>query len=194
MKKVLTLAAALALTACATKQETTPAPAPAPSAPISHGTNDNAPDWVFMPQSDKGLASSACVNWSGSMSVDRAQAIATARADLAQQIEVKASVLDKLYSRKTSSGDSEHVGGTFEQVSQQLSNETLAGSKPEKISFATIDNKKFLCALVVLENTREVFDSLVEGSERQLDPMSTEALYEEFKAQKAMQELRELLQ
>lgn len=192
MKKVLTLAAAIALSACASNQ---PAPvAPSNTGPIAHSANDVAPDWVFMPKSNKGLASSACVNWSGSMTVDRAQAIAAARADLAQQIQVKASVLDKLYSRKTTSGDSEHVGGTFEQVSQQISNETLAGSKPEQISFATIDSKKYLCALVVLENTREVFDTLVDGSNRTLDPMSTEALYEEFKAQKAMDELRELLQ
>jgi len=193
MKKILTLATAIALTACASNQPAPAAPDPV-AAPMNHSANDKAPDWVFMPKSNKGLASSACVKWSGSMTVDRAQAIATARADLSQQIQVKASVLDKLYSRKTTSGDSEHVGGTFEQVSQQISNETLSGSKPEQVSFATIDGKKFLCALVVLENTREVFDTLVDGSNRTLDPMSTEALYEEFKAQKAMDELRELLQ
>ncbi len=189
MKKMLTLAAALALTACANKAVDDSLP-PA----IKHSPNDQTPDWVFNPKSSKGLASSSCVNWSGALNVDRAQAIAAARADMAQQIQVKASVLDKLYSRKTTSGDSEHVGGTFEQVSQQLANETIAGSTPEQISFATIDGKKYLCALVVLENTREVFDDIVSGSQRQLDPMSTEALYEEFKAQKAMDELRQLLQ
>lgn len=187
MKKLITITAALVLTACAAQQ------------PVSvSSTNalteeDKAPDWVFLPKSDNGLAASACVRWSGAMNVDKAQATATARAELAQQVRLKASVLDKLYSRKTSVHDADSIGGTFEQASQQVASETLTGSSVEEISFAVIDGSKYLCSLVVLENTRNAFEGLVEGSQRRLDPMSDEALYEEFRAQKTLDELRQLL-
>ncbi|PYE35153.1 LPP20 lipoprotein [Idiomarina fontislapidosi] len=156
---------------------------------VTGNVNDTAPGWVFNPQSDKGLAASSCVDWSGNMAVDKPQAIAAARADLTQQIQVKASVLDKLYNRKVQAEDGSSVGATFEQVSKQVASETLVGSTPEEMSMARIDGKKYLCALVVLDETRDTFDAIIDASKRTIDPQSKEALYEEFRAQKAMKEL-----
>ena len=55
------------------------------------------------------------------MAVDRPQAVAAAQADMAQQISIKASVLDKLYNRKLQAEGKSDVGSTFEQVTKQVS-------------------------------------------------------------------------
>lgn len=190
-KSLLALSLGTLLTACAS--------APEPGAidntrEVTGNPSDNAPSWVFLPKSDRGLAASSCVNWTGHMSIDRPHAIANARADLAQQINIKASVLDKVYNRKLQAGEKSDVGSTFEQVSKQVASESLANSTPEEISLATLDGDKYLCALVVLNQSEEAFDDLVEGSGRQLDPQSKAALYEEFRAQKAMKELEKELE
>ena len=91
MKKFLPIIAALTLSACSSTEKSQ-------SEPLAK--DDSVPSWVLLPVSDNGLASSSCVPWSGNMSIDRAQALAAARADLAQQIQIKASVMDKLYLRK----------------------------------------------------------------------------------------------
>jgi hypothetical protein len=184
MKKFLPVIVALALGACSSTESTQ-------SAPLAK--DDSVPSWVLLPVSDKGLASSSCVPWSGSMSVDRAQAIAAARADLSQQIQVKASVMDKLYLRKAQSNDELNIGGTFEQVSKQVAQQSLVGAVPQEVAFAKLDGVKQLCAFVVMNNTQETFSNLVEQSGKRLEPSSREALYEEFKTQKAMKELEKEL-
>ncbi|ASG65244.1 hypothetical protein [Idiomarina piscisalsi] len=198
-KHILTIGVCCALAACAsqpkqTETQRSSAQANSQMQAVTGNPQDSAPGWVFLPKSDKGLASSACVDWSGNMSVDRPQAVAAARADMAQQISIKASVLDKLYNRKLQAEGKSDVGSTFEQVTKQVSSETLEGSTPQEISLAQIDGKKYLCALVVKEDTRETFDTLVEESNRQLDPQSKAALYEEFRTQKAMKELEKELE
>lgn len=190
-KSLLAMSLGTLLSACAS----TPEPKPTDNTQKINGNpSDNAPSWVFLPKSEKGLAASSCVNWTGNMSIDRPHAIANARADLAQQISVKASVLDKLYNRKLQADGKSNVGSTFEQVSKQVASESLTNSTPEEISMATLDGDKYLCALVVLNQSKEAFEGLVQNSGRQLDPQSKAALYEEFRAQKAMKDLEKELE
>ena len=181
MKKLTLLIAMGLLTACASQPQPTETVAEIPS-------------WVLNPVADDGLASSACVPWTGHMTVDRAQAIAAARADLTQQIEIKSSVLDRLYMRNTNSGGQSTQGGTFEQVSKQVASQSLQGAAPREIALTTINEQEMLCAYVVMPQTREVFEEIVEGSKRHLDPTSREALYEEFRTQKALESLEQELQ
>ncbi|PFG10349.1 MULTISPECIES: hypothetical protein [unclassified Marinobacter] len=190
-KSLLALSLGALLSACASAPESS---AIDTTREVTGNPLDNAPSWVFLPKSDKGLAASSCVEWTGNMSIDRPHSIANARADLAQQINIKASVLDKLYNRKLQTEGKSDVGSTFEQVSKQIASESLANSTPEEISLATLDGKKYLCTLVVLSQSENTFDDLVEGSGRQLDPQSKAALYEEFRAQKAMKDLEKELE
>jgi len=190
-KSLLALSLGALLSACASAPESS---AIDTTREVTGNPLDNAPSWVFLPKSDKGLAASSCVEWTGNMSIDRPHSIANARADLAQQINIKASVLDKLYNRKLQAEGKSDVGSTFEQVSKQIASESLANSTPEEISLATLDGKKYLCTLVVLSQSENTFDDLVEGSGRQLDPQSKAALYEEFRAQKAMKDLEKELE
>lgn len=196
-KTLLTLSLAGLLAACSSQPQQTTAQQQAQQQAqtnqavqrVTGDVSDNVPSWVFNPRSDKGLAASACVDWSGNMAVDKPQSIAAARADLTQQIQIKASVLDKLYNRKLQAEGGSSVGATFEQVSKQVASETLVGSIPEEMAMARIDGKKYLCTMMVLDETKETFEALVDASKRTIDPQSKAALYEEFRAQKAMKEL-----
>ncbi|WP_246029013.1 hypothetical protein [Parashewanella tropica] len=179
-KSIMTLSLLLCLSACKSTSTTE-------SKPLHN--DDSVPSWVLQPTLEHAFASSSCVPWSGSLSIDKAQAVAAARADLTQQIKLKSAVLDKLYQRKIEHEQATNVGGTFEQVSKQVAEQNLVGTKPEKVAFAKLDNVKQLCVLVSMPAPKKAFDELVSLSGKKLDPTSKQALYEEFKAQKAMKAL-----
>lgn len=180
MKKYLTVASALILGACSSTQ----APQSTPLA-----ENDSVPSWVLMPTHATGLASASCVLWSGNMAASRAQAIANARADLATQINTKAMVMDKLVNQQTQENEASMTSSSFAQVSKQIAEQSLVGALPKEVAFARIDDKKQLCVLVVMENTKPLFDKLIQESGKTLNPNDEAVLYSEFKTQRAKQEL-----
>lgn len=181
MKKYLMVASALLLVGgCSSTQEPQ-------STPLSE--NDSIPSWVLMPTHETGLASSSCVLWSGNMAASRAQAITNARADLATQINTKAMVMDKLVNQQTQEDETSTTSSSFAQVSKQIAEQSLVGALPKEVAFARIDDKKQLCVLVVMENTKPLFDKLLQQSGKKLNPNDEAVLYSEFKNQKAMEEL-----
>jgi len=181
MKKYLMVASALLLVGgCSSTQEPQ-------STPLSE--NDSIPSWVLMPTHETGLASSSCVLWSGNMAASRAQAITNARADLATQINTKAMVMDKLVNQQTQEDETSATSSSFAQVSKQIAEQSLVGALPKEVAFARIDDKKQLCVLVVMENTKPLFDKLLQQSGKKINPNDEAVLYSEFKNQKAMEEL-----
>jgi hypothetical protein len=180
MKRHLMVASALLLGACSSTQEPQ-------STPLSE--NDSIPSWVLMPTHETGLASSSCVLWSGNMAASRALAIANARADLATQINTKAKVMDKFVNQQTQENEMSNTSSSFSQVSRQIAEQSLIGAVPKEVAFARIDDKKQLCVLVVMENTKPLFDKLLQQSGKTLNPNDEAVLYSEFKTQKAMEEL-----
>ncbi|WP_285163359.1 hypothetical protein [Shewanella goraebulensis] len=151
--------------------------------------NDAVPSWVYLPTSEKGLASSSCVAWGGNMAVARAQAIANAKADLALQIETRAQVMDKSMNTQSQQGTSVQNKSTFTQVSKQVAEQSLIGAIPKEIAFARIDNQKQLCALVEMENTKPIFDKLLASAGVSMDPNSEAMLYKEFRTTVVTKEL-----
>lgn len=154
------------------------------------------PEWVLNPTVENGIAATDCVGWTGNMSIDRKQAIANARAAIAQQIQVKVQAMDKTYQRKTTADGETTTGSTFESVSKQVTEQSLNGAMPRKVDVVKIEGKKNLCAMVAFspEDTRELFKEIVKASGENLDPQSERSLYEEFKAEKAQGEMQEALQ
>ena len=182
MKKVILISASvLMLAACNSTPQSQ-------STPLAD--NDSVPSWVFMPTSEKGLASSSCVAWGGNMSAARGQAIANAKADLALQIETRAKVMDKTMNTQTQQGSSVQNKSTFSQVSKQVAEQSLVGAIPKEIAFARIDNQKKLCALVEMENTKPLFDNLLASAGVALDPSSEASLYKDFRTTKITEELQ----
>lgn|SRR5690554_1267635 len=160
---------------------------------VTKNQQDQAPDWVFNPVVQDALASSQCVQWSGQMQIDRAQVIAAARNDLAQQVRTRAAVLDKTYSNKATDGVEPAVSSTFEQASQQLSSEVLEGAVPKHVTLAQIDGQKQLCALVVMEQPEQMFNDMLSMTGVETDPMSEQAMYETFMLEKTKAELEAML-
>lgn len=186
MKKISLLLSVALLSACSS----------VPKESMNLNVNDNVPNWVFNPTIEHPLAASSCVAWSGNFSIDKAESVALSRVGLAQQLKLKVSVLDKFYQRKVKTEQGQSTGGTFEQVSKQVAEQNLVNSEVQKVEFAVIDNVKQLCSLVTLteKQANNVVDGLIEKSGIVIDPTSKAALYEEFRAKKATEELEAELQ
>ncbi|QUN06418.1 hypothetical protein KDN34_02840 [Shewanella yunxiaonensis] len=162
----------------------TPAPQTKPLA-----DNDSVPNWVFTPTQENGLASSSCVAWAGNMAAARAQAIANAKADLTLQIETRAKVLDKVINSQQQNNQQMESHSSFTQVSKQVAQQSLIGAIPKEVVFAQIDNQKQLCAFVILENSKNIFDKLINQASVSIDPQSEQALFKEFQMKKTIEEL-----
>ena len=151
------------------------------------------PDWVANPTIEDGIASSECVPWSGDMSLDRAEAVAKARADLTKQIEIRVKAMDKTYARKVKTAGGITTGGTFETVSKQVANRNLNASQVNKVGMVDINGTQHLCAMVVFgrEVNKQIFEDLISASQvtPQISPQDESVLWEEFKAYKGHQEL-----
>lgn len=154
-------------------------------------TAASLPDWVMNPTVENGIAVTDCVRDSGNFSLDRAQATANARAGLAKEIEVRVQAMDETYMRSTSTGEQATAGSTFESVSRQVANQHIVGSRPVKVDYVNINDRRNLCVMVALTPaaTKDLFDTIIKQSQRSLNPTSEEVLYEEFRAAKAQQRL-----
>lgn len=166
------------------------------STPNSEDLNSDIPDWVMNPVVEGSFSAAACVPSSGHMSIDRANATALSRVDLAQQINTKVQALDKTYQERINVDQGTQVGSTFSSVSKQLADQSLVGSRVIKTAYANFDSKNQLCVLTSLgaQETKKLFDNLLKESERSVTPDQERVLYQEFKAYKAQQELDAELQ
>jgi len=176
--KLLSLSGLILLTACSsTEVETT--------------SVGEIPSWILNPEIDEGIAVSECVLFSGNMSIDKAQAKANARASLAQRIETRVSAMDKVYRDKIEVASGVESGSTFSSVSKQVTQRTLTGTSVLKTDIVELAGKDNLCVLLAIgqDSTKEIFDTLVNESNRPMSASQKDVLYAEFKAQRAEQQL-----
>lgn len=154
------------------------------------------PDWVVMPQQqvgEGGLAATECVADNAGMSILKSKATALARAGIAQQIQINVQAMDKTYQSLTERGEESEAGSTFESVSKQVTDQSLQGAIPERVGYVSGRNGDDLfCVMVVLapEKNRKVFESIMQASDRQVGPDSEALLYQEFRAERAQDELK----
>lgn len=177
-KNFVTASLALILVACG-------------SAPVEESKTVNIPSWILNPTIENGLAATECVNFSGNMNIDKTQAVASARANLTKQINVKVKAMDKTYSRKTEAGDKLVTSNVFETVSKQLAEQALVGTRPEKVEILEVVGKQQLCVMVTLKPTvtEKLFKDIIKDSGQNVAAQDEAILFEEFKAHKSQQEL-----
>lgn len=182
--KLSALSLALGLAACGGSPEKEKAPA-APAYPA----------WIDQPVVADGIAESACVSSSGNMTLDKKRATANARAMIAQSIETRIKAMDKTYQRVTESEEAMTSGSTFESVSKQVTDQSLNGTKVVESGYFKINEKNQYCVMVGFgqQQTREVFENAMKAAKAEMSPTSERAMYEEFRAYKAQQELEESL-
>jgi len=162
------------------------------SSPLSEETTvGQIPSWILNPQVEDGIAVSECVLWSGNMSIDKQQAIANARTSLAQRIETRISAMDKSYRDKMEVASGVESGSSFSSVSKQITQHTLVGTTPIKTDIVNIADKDNLCVLMAVgqASTKAVFDELIKTSARPINAEQKDVLYQEFKAQRAEEQL-----
>jgi len=149
------------------------------------------PMWVINPTIEGGIAATECVVYTGDISLDKAEAVALARASLAKQIDVKVKAMDKTYQSKVKTKDGVAAGGVFESVSKQVAKQELKGARAIKMNIVEIDGKKQWCVMVAIDPTvtDRLFKKIVKKSGANLNPQDEQVLYQEFKAYKAGQEL-----
>lgn len=109
------------------------------------------PDWVLNPPATGELATGECVNASGSLGVDRAQAAARARLALAQQIEVKIEAMDQTWDSRVKEGKAEKLSSSFTSASKQMVNLTLQGARIVRTERVSARGGDLLCVLLTLD-------------------------------------------
>lgn len=181
--KLSALSLALGLTACGGTPEKEAVQAP------------QYPSWIDAPVVADGIAESACVTNSGNMTLDKKRSIANARAMIAQSIETRIKAMDKTYQRVTETESEMSSGSSFESVSKQVTEQNLRGTKMLKGGYFTINDKRQYCAMVGFgqQETRAVFEDALKAADAQLSPTGERAMYEEFRAFKAQEELERAL-
>ena len=169
--------------------------------PVPKVENTNAPaskalpEWVGNPAIVDGIASTGCVLWAGDLSLDRAEAVAEARAALAKTIDIKIRAMDKTYGNKNRTVNGASWGGVFETTSKQVTERYLSASHVVNVDIVKIEKKKHLCAMVAIEGvaSRKLFDEIVSNSSgaEQVSPQDESVLWEVFKANRGQEELSE---
>jgi len=162
-------------------------------------SEDQIPDWVADPQASvsDGLAATDCVPASDQFSIDRSEAVALTRQAMASQISVAVEGMEETYQQQTRTGDGETVSGsTFQSVSRQLTDETLRGLRVSRTEYATINDRRHLCTMLVMgeSSMRSLFDGIIEGSDRPIPGQDEAVLWEQFRHSQARDQMDEALE
>lgn len=185
IKISLTLAAAsLLLAACSSKPEVV-APAPVEDIFVEHceyRTGIRAPEWYCAPDVEGAIAAigEAKTNAANDSNFQRMEALANGRDSLAMQMEVKVSTMFKSFAQTTGAGDDATYDKATSSVSRQIASETLKGSKQLKRWVAPDGT---LVVLVGMSDANPVIDNIRSSIK------SEKALWQQFQAQKAQDEL-----
>lgn len=154
------------------------------------------PDWMTPCTVEDGLAACSCAQLVGAeIGIAKSQAVAQARAELASLLKVKVTRMVKNYQRKVTTAQGASLGGTFEDVTKQITSEILVGTMVRQQDMAKIAGQNQMCVQVVQLNKQafEQVANLAKERGAQIDPTSEAALYEEFRAAKAQDELEKEL-
>lgn len=162
-----------------------PRTAPRPECVFPDSPNEAAPNWVC-DEPIGGVSVSAVGAYEKSaagVAFQKDQAIAAARVQLAQTFKTRVSNMIKQYAETTGAGSSETVDRVNSSVSKLITSETLAGTRAYR---STASSKGTVYVLVGLDPTaaRQSADTVLKTSMQ-----NERALWQEFKANKAQEEL-----
>jgi len=149
---------------------------------------ENAPEWVLtghLKETTSAVGSAKIGK--GGLQFARTEALATGRDELARQVSVKVETLVNNFAQQTGIGDDQMLDAFSKQVSRQITDETLAGSRQQDI---WISPSADVYVLVVMDNEqiKTAVRRQMVSSYRQDD-----ARWQEFKAKNGVEELdREL--
>lgn len=176
---------------CETNEPAAPVAEPSQPAFID-GKFANAPGWVANPMVEGGLSAvGSAMPTKAGMSFQRTRALGNARDELARQLSVEVANLFKNFTQATGIGDAETVDTVASNVSRQVAQATLAGSRQADLWQAP-DGELYV--LVVMEP-----ESVIAATKEAVKAAATsmgndEALYQQFLGERAQAELDSALE
>lgn len=180
----LCLAFAASLGACTSTQT-----------PVNNNAIQNSlPDWVLNPPQER-LSATHCVKSSGRIDIDTKKAAAGARSKLAQSVNTRVDSIDKTLEQEVIANGQSKINSEFASASKQVTSEALTGSRITKSEFVSIRGVDHFCTLAVLDpqKTDALFNDLMALSQTNVTNQGKAKLYQEFKAQKAYDNLEQAI-
>jgi hypothetical protein len=171
MKRVFSLILAFAALSLVISCSSSPEPAAPPPA-------DDLPDWVLAPPVADDAFYGVGSYKSSNLSTARTAATASARAEIAAQVEVQVDSAVKQYAQEAGIDGNKQVIEFLETVSKQVASATLNGSKVVD-TFRDKDGTVYV--MVMYEKS-----ALKEAAEKELFVRNEDAAFAEFKADEAM--------
>lgn len=195
MKKTIFSLSAITLTfavlaGCSSKEVVQP-PLP-PMEPMfsqhcEYATGIRAPEWYCNPNIEGGMAAvgEAKTNAANDKNMQRAMAMASGRDALARQAQIKVQNLLTNWTRATGANDDQTYEANFENVSRQIAQQTLQGSR-QLNRWVAPDGT--LALLVGMSDSAGIKNS-VKTSLR-----NEQALWQQFQSKQALEELDKQLE
>lgn len=158
---------------------------------VAKNTTSNVPSWVYKPVIEDGLASVSCVNSVGKRSMDQRRAVAAGRAELANQLKTQAANLHESFERMSEANGKVVTGAVSEDVISTFADETLVGSRAIEFAYIEESGQKEFCTLVTLSANLhdELFNKVKKATGATVSAEDEAILYEEFRAQRALDKL-----
>ena len=186
MKKFLLLVlviTALAVAGCGSKNT-------AVSAAQFNKCYKDAPSWVIMGGAEGGLSAvgSAQIGNAG-LSFARTEALANGRDEIARMLQLKVNNMVKNFTQTTGIGDAQTVDKVTANVSRQLSNQTLTGSKAKETWISSECNELFILVVADAPAMEQDIKAQITSSYR-----NEQALWQQIQAKNALQEMDEQIE
>lgn len=185
MKRIflLVLAVALAVAGCSSKNTTVTA------SQINKCYKD-APSWVIMGGAEGGLSAvgSAQIGNAG-LSFARTEAMANGRDEIARMLQLKVTNMVKNFTQTTGIGDQQTVDKVSANVSRQLANQTITGSKSKATWISAECNELFILVVADAPAMEEDIKAQITSSYR-----NEQAIWQQIQAKNALQEMDEQIE
>ncbi|WP_022850127.1 LPP20 family lipoprotein [Limisalsivibrio acetivorans] len=177
MKKllVLVLAVAFLTAACGGKK---------PEKKLANPCFEGAPSWVLTPELEGSIAASGSAKiGAAGVQFAKTEAMASGRDEIARIMSVKVKNMVKNFTQQTGVGDDQVVDKVSAQVSKQVANQTLTGSRQKDIWVSPCNELYVLVALDPGSVQQAVKESVRTSFKNE------QALWQQFQAKKAQDEL-----
>ncbi len=145
----------------------------------------DAPAWVLLAGAEGGLSAvgSAQIGNAG-INFARTEALANGRDEIARILELKVNNMLKNFTQTTGVGDSQTVDKVTSNVSRQLANQTITGSRAKEAWISPECNEIFVLVVADAPSLEEEIKSQITSSYR-----NEQALWQQIQAQNALKEM-----
>ena len=186
MKKFLLIAlviSAFAFAGCSSKQQTV-------TAAQFNKCYKDAPSCVIMGGAEGGLSAvgSAQIGNAG-LQFARTEALANGRDEIARMLQLKVSNMVKNFTQTTGIGDDQTVDKVSANVSRQLANQTLTGSKAKETWISSECNELFILVVADAPSMEEDIKAQITSSYR-----NEQAIWQQIQAKNALKEMDEQIE